>query len=68
MSVVDKELVRRSGRGHHPLRYAGAGKTRENQEQFVFVLIGAPRELALDSGHLDVLIVDLTDDSRRQPL
>jgi hypothetical protein len=47
---------------------ADAKEPTENQEHLVLVLMRVPRELSLYLGHLDVLIVDLTDDSRRPML
>jgi len=60
MSVVDKNSSDAVAEGHHPLRYADAEETRENHEQLVFVLMGAPGKLALDAGHLDVLTLPTT--------
>jgi len=38
--------------------------TTENEEHLVLVVMGVPGELSLNLCHFDVLVVDLTDDSR----
>jgi hypothetical protein len=43
---------------------ADAEETTEDKEHLVLVFMEVPGKLALYLGHLDVLIVDLTDDSR----
>ena len=43
-------------------------KTTEDEEHLVLELMEVPGELSLDLHHLDVLVVDLTDDSRRPKL
>jgi hypothetical protein len=43
---------------------ADAEETTEDKEHLVLVFMGVPGKLALYPGHLDVLIVDLTDNSR----
>ena len=47
---------------------ADAEDATEDEEHLVLVLMGVPWELALHLCHLDVLIVDLTNDSRRPKL
>jgi hypothetical protein len=47
---------------------ADAEETTEDKEHLILVLMGVPGELTLHPGHLDVLVVDLTDDSRRPKL
>lgn len=38
--------------------------TFENEEKFVFVLVAVPSERALNFGHLDVGVVDFSDNAR----
>ena len=40
----------------------------ENEEHLVLLVMLVPGELSLDLGYFDVLIVDLTHDSRRPKL
>ena len=47
---------------------ADAEESTEDEEHFVVVLMGVPGKLALDLRHFDVLVVDLTNDSRRPEL
>jgi hypothetical protein len=41
-----------------------AEETTEDEEHLVLVVMGVPGELSLNLCHFDVLVVDLTDDSR----
>ena len=47
---------------------ADAEEATEDQKHLVLVFVRVPGELALDLRHFDVLVVDLTDDSRRPQL
>ena len=47
---------------------ADAQLAAEDQEHLVLMGVGVPGKLSLDADYLDVLIVDLTDDSRRPEL
>ena len=45
-----------------------AEKTTEDEEHLILVFMRVPRKLSLDLRHFDVLVVDLTNDSRRPKL
>jgi hypothetical protein len=47
---------------------ADAEEAAEDEEHLVLVLMGVPGELSLHLCHLDVLVIDLTNDSRRPKL
>jgi hypothetical protein len=47
---------------------AYAEETTEDKEQLIFVLMRVPGKLTLHLCHLDVLVIDLTNDSRRPQL
>ena len=45
-----------------------AEKTTEDEEHLILVFMRVPGKLSLDLRHFDVLVVDLTNDSRRPEL
>jgi hypothetical protein len=65
----DEELAGLEGDGATVRGGAADGEgSAEDEEHLVFMGVGVPRELSVDTRYLDVLIVDLTDDSRRPKL
>jgi hypothetical protein len=65
----DEELARMKRHGAAVcFGTAYAEETTEDKEHLVLVLMGVPGELTLHLCHLDVLVIDLTNDSRRPQL